>query len=205
MGFCGTVGCRSFGTAAGYLGCERTVPVATLPCEDIRTTGTRTAVGDDSYTSVTLPFPFMFFGTARTAMLISASGALSFNGVNPGTSNACIPSGTIPMIAPFWEHLHPGGSVYTQTIGTTPNRRYVVQWDSTVYTSGTTRIDVRAVLKEGRGDIDVCYVATTSGSATYNQGLSATAGIQSGAGTAVQYSCNMTRLVDGLLLTYIAP
>ena len=109
------------------------------------------------------------------------------------------------MIAAFWEHLHPGGSVFTQTIGTTPNRRYVVQWDSVVYTSGTTRIDVRAVLKEGRGDIDVCYVATTSGNASYNQGLSATAGIQSGSGTAVQYSCNMARLVDGLLLTYIAP
>ena len=43
MGYCGTTGCRSaFGTAGGYVGCERTVPVAMLPCEDIRTTGTRT-------------------------------------------------------------------------------------------------------------------------------------------------------------------
>jgi len=110
------------------------------------------------------------------------------------------------MIATFWEHLHPGGAVYTQTIGTAPNRRYVVQWDSVVYSSGTTHIDVRAVLKEGRGDIDVCYVGTTSGSLTYNQGVGATAGIQSGVGTTgVQYSCNMARLVDGLLLTYIAP
>jgi hypothetical protein len=205
MGFCGTVGCRSFATGGGYLGCERAVPVTALPCEDIRTTGTRTGVGDDSSISVALPFPFMFFGTARTSVLVSASGALSFNTSNPGTNNVCMPTGTNPMIAVFWEHLHPGGAVYHQTFGTTPNRRFVLQWDSIVYTSGSTRIDVRAVLKEGRGDIDVCYVATTSGNASYNQGLSATAGIQSGTGTAVQYSCNMAKLVDGLLLTYIAP
>ena len=147
----------------------------------------------------------MFFGTPRTAVQINAQGTLSFNGSTSSTSNTCVPSGTNPQIAAFWEHLHPDGNVYYQTIGTAPNRRFVVQWYSTIFGGGTGNIDVRAVLKEGRGDIEVCYVATTTSSATYSQGMSATAGIQSGTGTALQYSCNTAKLANGLLLTYIAP
>jgi hypothetical protein len=85
MGFCGTTGCQSFGMSGGYNGCSRTVPVATLPCEDIRTTGTKQSVSDDSSLSVTLPFSFNFFGTPRTTVLLSASGLMTFNGSNPGT------------------------------------------------------------------------------------------------------------------------
>ena len=95
MGYCGTTGCVPFGVAAtsgGYVGCQRTVPVASQPCEDIRTTGTRTTVGDDSYLSVTLPFSFNFYGVARTSVLISASGALNFTTTNPSTTNACLPT-----------------------------------------------------------------------------------------------------------------
>ena len=206
MGFCGPTGCRSFGAdVAGYRGCERTVPVAAVPCEDIKLTGTRTAVADHGSVAVPLPFPFTFYGTPRTSVQINASGTLNFTATTSSTTNACVPSGTAPQVAVFWEHLHPGGSVFHQTVGASPNRRFVVQWDSIVYTSGTQRIDVRAVLKEGKNDIDVCYVATTSGSPTYNQGLSATAGIQSGTGPSLQYSCNAAKLVDGLVLSYIAP
>src|SRR4029079_12599276 len=64
-GVCGAVGCKTFGTTPGYLGCERTVPVASLPCEDIRLTGTRTGLGDDSSISVALPFTLNFFGIPR--------------------------------------------------------------------------------------------------------------------------------------------
>jgi hypothetical protein len=110
------------------------------------------------------------------------------------------------MILTFWEHLHPStGGVYTQTFGTTPNRRFVIQWYSVVYQSGTGFIDVRAVLKEGRGDIDVCYANTISGSATFDAGYGATSGIQSGTGTGLQFSCNTTTLVNGLVLNYTAP
>jgi hypothetical protein len=96
--------------------------------------------------------------------------------------------------------------VYYQTLGGAPNRRFVVQWESTIYLCGLGLIDVRAVLSEGTNTIDVCYVDTICGSSFYDQGISATAGIQSGSGlSALQYSCNTTQLVDGLWLTYVAP
>ena len=81
-----------------------------------------------------------------------------------------------------------------------------MQWYSVVYLSGTTPIDVRAVLKEGKGDIDVCYVNTVSGSTSYDLGIGATSGIQSGVGTTgIQYSCNTATLGAGVLVNYFAP
>jgi hypothetical protein len=110
------------------------------------------------------------------------------------------------MIDVYWEHLHPSsGGVYTQTLGTSPNRRFVVQWYALHYGGGSTPIDVRAVLKEGRGDIDVCYVNTVSGSVSYDSGITSTSGIQSGAGNQLQFSCNTATTVNGLLLSYTAP
>ena len=130
-GFCGSVGCQSFGTTTGYLGCQRTVAVTALPCEDIRLTGTRSNVGDDSSIAVALPFSFSLFGTPYTSVQLTAQGTLNFNGTTSSTVNSCLPSGTTPMISLFWEHLHPGGAVYYQTFGTAPNRRFVILWDET--------------------------------------------------------------------------
>jgi GAF domain-containing protein len=39
---------------------------------------------------------------------------------------------------------------------------------------------------------------------TYDQGASMTSGIQSGAGAALQYSCNTATLVNGMVLSYMA-
>ena len=211
--YCGSMGCMGFGvsaTSGGYVGCQRSLPIAMLPCEDIRTTGTRSSVTDDSYTTVTLPFSFTFYGVPRTSVLLSASGAISFNTTNPYITNSCLPatspSSTMPMLAVYWEHLHvTGGGVYTQMFGTAPNRRYVIQWYGTHYGGGATYLDVRAVLKEGRGDMDVCYVNTTSGSVSYDLGITSTSGIMSGTGTFLQYSCNMANVPAGLLLSYTAP
>jgi hypothetical protein len=145
---------------------------------------------------------------ARTSMLLSASGGLNFGTTNPSTTNYCLPTTSYPypMVLAFWEHLHPStGGVYTQMFGTAPNRRFVIQWYSVVYSSGTQFIDVRVVLKEGKGDIEMCYVNTISGSTSYDAGYGATAGIQSGTGTGLQFSCNTATLVNGLVLTYTAP
>jgi len=159
---------------------------------------------------VTLPFSFNFYGLARTSVLISASGGMSFTTTsNPSTTNYCLPTASYPypMILTFWEHFHPStGGVYTQTFGTAPNRRFVIQWYSVVYASGTQFVDVRTVLKEGRGDIDVCYGNTISGSTSYDYGIGATSGINSGTGTTgLQFSCNTATLVSGLVLSYTAP
>ena len=159
MGYCGTTGCVPFGVPA-TAGRLRRVPAdgAGRRACPARTSGRPERAPPSRTTatlSVTLPFSFNFYGVARTSMLLSASGGLSFNTTNPSTTNYCLPTTSYPypMILPFWEHLHPStGGVYTQTFGTAPNRRFVIQWDSVVYSSGTTlhRRARRAEGGEGR-------------------------------------------------------
>jgi hypothetical protein len=210
MGFCGMLGCMPFGTVGGYTGCSRTVPVASLPCPDIRPTGTLILVPDHSATNVTMPFPFTFFGSARTTARVGP-GAISFTGVTPSTTNSCSTSTSGgALIAALWDHLHTDdapGTVYHHTTGTAPNRTFHVQWNSRIFgASSTDLLDVRVMIHETSNDIDVCYVDTTVGSTTYNQGRSATAGIKDGTTTGhLQFSCNTATLTDGLWLQYLAP
>jgi hypothetical protein len=180
------------------------MPVSSLPCDDIRTTGTSIGITSHSSTTVTLPFSFTFNGTAHTMLRIHTAGGLSFDTTTASTTSSCLPTTTTgPRIATLWDHLHPRGGTYYQVLGTAPNRRFVILWDAEIWPD-TNLIDVRAVLHEGSNDIDVCYVDTSTTSATYTQGSTATAGIQD-TGMTIQFSCNTATLTEGLLLSYIAP
>ncbi|HMZ88250.1 MAG: gliding motility-associated C-terminal domain-containing protein [Chitinophagales bacterium] len=99
---------------------------------------------DDSYsTAVPLGFTFCFLGNQYTQCYIGSNGWVSFGG--PGAlvttfTSAAIPSvaGTVPKncIMGPWQDWHPGlctpvGScIKYQTIGTAPNRKFVVSWDN---------------------------------------------------------------------------
>jgi subtilisin family serine protease len=75
---------------------------------EISTKGTQLSLGDDSYTSVTLPFNFKFYAQSYTSVYISSNGFITFNssGANEWV-NEQIPSSNWPnaIIAPFWDDL----------------------------------------------------------------------------------------------------
>ena len=209
-GVCRDFSCTTvFGTDGyGYVGCEDTPAV--LPCDDIRSTGTATGVSDDGTATVSIGFSFDFYGTAYTGLTVQANGAVTFETGGIGFNNTCLPKGGNPdvLIAPFWDDLNPsngGSEVYYQTLGSAPNRRFVVQWSTEHYNSTPSRADVRMVLREGSNDIDVCYVDTDFGNASFDFGLSATAGISDPAVDTLQYSCGGAVLTNGLLLEYHHP
>src|SRR5439155_27373306 len=94
---------------------------------------------DDGVVSYTLPFIFNFYGTNYTVVHISTNGNLHFGAPNdywPRASNACLPSSNpyVPqaLIAPLWYDFVVSstlqGGVYTDVLGTAPNRTYVVEW-----------------------------------------------------------------------------
>lgn len=102
------------------------------------------ALTDDSYSSATpIGFTFCFLGNEYTQAYIGSNGWLSFGG--PGALTTTYTSATIPSAAAAvpkncimgpWQDWHPGlcapvGScVKYQTIGTAPNRKFVVSWDN---------------------------------------------------------------------------
>ena len=210
MGLCGT-GCMPFpggGTDSfGYFGCS--ITPSTLPCPDIRGTGTNASLTDDSNRSVSIGFSFDFYGTSYSTADIQSNGGLTFTAGYMTYGNACLPSssGRPPSILPWWDDLNPSvssGRVLYQTLGSAPNRQFVVQWDTAHY-GGSDRGVFTLVLNETSNDIDVCYLDTGMGSASYDRGVSATVGIQRDTSTALQYSCNTAALSDGLLIRYIHP
>jgi hypothetical protein len=209
MGRCGTTGCLPFpGTstdAYGYFGCSLTMPVASLPCPDIRTTGTLLSLSDDSHQYVPIGFTFDFYGTAYTNAGVQSNGSMTFTNAYHGLSNVCAPdTSAVPYVAAYWDDLYPP-SVRYQTVGTAPNRQFVAQWDIMRYPSTPNRAVFTVVLEETTNDIQVCYLDAAYGSASYDGGLSATSGIHGSSTNYLQFSCNTASLTDGLLLQYIHP
>ncbi|WP_437657329.1 Ig-like domain-containing protein [Sorangium sp. So ce1182] len=198
---CGTPDCQVFGTDAfGYVGCSRTEDLPS--CDDISLTGSRACSDDDCATSVSLPFAFDFYGTPRTELTISSNGQLGFP-ASASFSNSC--SLEPDTVAPFWDDLLPpaGGSVLYQTLGSAPERRFVVQWN-VPHINGGSPLDVRAVLFEGSNDIRFCYADTTVENSAVDSGISATAGI-AGSTSSLVYSCQTPQLTDGLVLEFSHP
>ena len=61
----------------------------------------------------------------------------------------------------------------------------------------------QAVMHEGTGIIDVCYVDTINAVNVGNNGAEATSGIQRDSATGFDFSCDTPDLVDGTQLLYI--
>ncbi len=165
--------------------------------------------GDDSSTTVALPFPFTFYGQAYGTVYISTNGVVNFLAADSTFSNTSIPSTSTPNAAIYalWDDLYVDsgtGSVRTQVVGTAPNRSFVIEWRAVrFYASSTPLIGFEVVLSEN-GQLVLQYV--TLGSSGLAQGNSATIGIENSSGTvALQYSYNQAVLSDGQAIVFVPP
>ncbi|GAA1568565.1 hypothetical protein GCM10009827_107860 [Dactylosporangium maewongense] len=159
-----------------------------------------TLTGDDAIVQLTTPFPVKLYGTSYTSVWVDTNGKASF--VNPGAANAdhtTLPTTAAPnaTVYPFWSDLVVDGqsSVRTGTTGAAPNRAYVIEWRN-VYLYGNTsrRLTFEAVFYEN-GDIAFAYKELDN---AFEQGSTATVGIENAAGTvAYQYANNQPVLVSG--------
>lgn len=194
-----------FGDDAFYQGLS--LSTAVLPCDEISASGTDLLLGDDDEAVVALPFTFTYYGVNYTDVTIGSNGTLNFgDAFEPGLTNACpIPDAfDTENIAVFWDDLDPpdgnGAGVYHQSFGD----RFAVQWDAPHYLGDADDlIRVQATL-HANGNIDMCYVDTTTGGNVGDSGAEATAGVQGDATMAVQFSCDTPDLVDGLWLQFLA-
>lgn len=110
------------------------------------------------------------------------------------------------MIAAFWDDLAPntGGAIYTATSGSSPNRVFVIEWrDVRRYGAGTSGATFQIQLVEGSNEIWIVYQDTIFGSSSYDNGLSATSGVENANGSAGnQYSYNSALLTSGKVLHF---
>ncbi len=162
--------------------------------------------GNDAYASLSLPFPFTFGGVSYTSVTVSANGYLTFGGAGGVADNFLIPGIAQPnqFIAPFWDDLNPQpGNVYQRTLGSAPNRQFVVEWrDVPTVASPTSQLTFEAVLFETSHNILLQY-HTMQGSDA--DGRSATIGVECADGTAArEYAYNQPGAVkNGLALLFV--
>lgn len=168
--------------------------------------------GDDSFTSVALPFSFPFYGGSYATAYVDTNGVITFAAPNGSAWNAgAIPSAAAantPNLAlyPFWDDLWVDGSaaIYTSTAGTAPNRSFTVEWRNVrPYADSTARLSFSATMKE---DGTVVYAYTGIDASSVEKGASATVGIENGAGTvAIQYLYHQPTLTSGRTVTFAPP
>ena len=113
------------------------IPYNPSPFTGVSLLGTFTGADDGVSDQITLPFDFCFYGTTYSQVWIGTNGWVSFLPGQPATfTSAPIPSpaATIPracIMAPWqdwWSTNGGNGNILYQTVGTAPNRKFVVSF-----------------------------------------------------------------------------
>lgn len=181
---------------------------------DISTTGTALNLGDDDIALVTMPFEFTFYDRTGHNLCVGNNGGVIF-GVEtcPGSHHYgghSLPTSVFsdPAILPFWDDLFTGGNVYYETVGSAPERRFIVQWHNKDYygnwDSDPDGITFQLVLNETDGGLRFEYEDTTFGSyaAGNSHGATAVSGLQMNITLADQYSAFEAVLTEGLSIAW---
>ncbi len=143
---------------------------------DISAIGTNGPSGDNVSLLLSTPFPIPFFNGTLTTVRISTNGYITTSGQSGTVSNnATIPSTSNPntVIAPFWDDLTAtAGAIKYATVGTAPNRRFVVHWNGVTVNAAAAAPESFECIIEENGSIWFTTVSTSTG------GIGATRGIE---------------------------
>ncbi len=186
-------------------------------------TGTITAGGtdignhcDDCTTDITLPFPVSVYGTSTSVASVGSDGDIHFTGpynklffwegcvpVDPGSGQDPFVNTLFPNYADLVTDESvgpcPGCGIFTQTLGTAPNRQFVIRWKANYFNSppGPTQAEFEVLLTEGSNTLSVIYGTTG------DNGLTAVSGIQQDLKVFTSFSCDEATLTPGLRVNYI--
>ena len=157
------------GTAAGlYLNAPTNVPLT-----------------DDSWSGmVSIGFPFSFYGSTYTQCVIGSNGLVSFNLANAGGYCPWGLNGVGPLpnagfaaakntIMLTYQDINPslGGQVQYQTIGTAPNRKFVVLYKNILMFSCTSQCNYMAIIMYETSNIFELHIGNKPICNTWNSGL----------------------------------
>ncbi len=160
----------------------------------------RMTLTDDLFTGVVpIGFSFNFFGNDYSQCIISSNGYISFNtneaaayspweikGPIPGNTNSDYPANRVTnSIMGFYADIRPrqnDGTLDYSTIGTAPNRQFVISFcDVPMYSCTTLVTSFQIILHETTNEIDV-HIANAPNCPDWNDGY-AIEGIQNANGT----------------------
>jgi subtilisin-like proprotein convertase family protein len=160
-----TSGPSAFSTNAGFLAYDNTCGPGFI---DISATGTLADFSadlpseffaDDAEAGLTLPYPVSFNGATYTTMTIGANGGIILGTATGevGYNMVAAAPGTAG-IYPFVEDLALAtDGIYTQVLGTAPNRQFVVMWSDVPPYGATDGFTFEVLFEEATNDIYFLY------------------------------------------------
>jgi subtilisin family serine protease len=154
------------------------------------------------YPRVPLPFPFVYYGRVVDAVYPTPTGSIGFGPGYAIYQNTPIPSAYTPneTLYPLWG-LAEISSIYSATIGTAPDRVFVLQYDIATYPNYES-VQVEVSFRERDASIAFHY-RSPYGAA---DGRDATIGIENRDGSdAVQIGYQQPLVRDGLVVRFIPP
>ena len=172
---------------------------------DISATGTALSINEDGAQNINSSFPIALYGITSTVLRVGDNGAILFGALSGDISyaNTSMLNAPANLIAPFWDDLDAAtGTVYSQEVGSAPNRKLIVLWKERAHTaqSGTATFEV---IFEENGDIRFSYPDTDFDSSLFDFGTSATIGVRGAtAREQVEYSFNERSLPNSISLCY---
>ena len=144
--------------------CQVTYTTATATGNDNRRRHRHGNHCDDCNTLFNLPFPVSVYGTPISVAYAGSNGTLQFTmtpNPKPFYFDECVPVNQDPpflnALFPYYDDLLtmdgplqtcPDCGIFTQTLGTAPNRQFVIRWKTTYFNhTGTAEFEV--LLTEG--------------------------------------------------------
>ena len=175
--------------------------------DDISGTGTPLNLANDQYIYITLPFILSYYCGEYSSFALQDNGIITFENSAVSPQNSCVSGSQPPFIAPFWDDLNPDAAdaeVYYQLKGVAPFRSLIVQWQNLGHTdlAGTEGVTFQAVLYEQNGSILFQYKDVAFSDPGYDNGASATVGLEFEPTANKAYSCNTATLSDGMAILF---
>ncbi|MCB9134588.1 MAG: hypothetical protein H6636_04125 [Anaerolineales bacterium] len=200
------------------------------PFPDISMNGTALNLADDGEVNLKMPFRFQFYDLYTDRIRVGNNGGsvLGDTLVQIPAANAALPTDLLPrLITPFWDDLvsdtgNVYAGIYTTTLampgialpGETPvsSSYFVVQWDEVSHfpaPSPSLATFAMLMLEPGQGNdgyIVFCYENTFFGNALFDNGASATIGLNKSGTEAHQFSYNTAHpeLNGGFAIGFLA-
>ena len=152
---------------------------------DISTTGTNLNLTDDSNVGLVLPFPFFYQSAIVNNINVSNNGYVLLNtltgtfGYDMTNSN----NGLYPFVQDLGTAIAPAG-VFQQTVGTAPNRKYIIQWNDLQHYVGFGQVATndgatfQLVIEEATMEFYYLYNDVMMGTPTWDNGADAEIGIR---------------------------
>jgi hypothetical protein len=179
---------------------------------DISSNGTRLDLGNDNTTEVDMPFSFNFYGATTNVLGVATNGGMFVGTIRPlQYSNLALPTDALgaPAILPLWDDFETAtsGGIYYATLGSAPNRRFIVEWSDLVHYNSASNTDsatFEVVIDEASGNFsfeyaDVNYTAIDGSPdpQTCDGGVCATIGVQKDPSFSTQYSFDTASISNG--------